>query len=372
MSRARDVKVGLFVLAGLVFSGLVIFLIGDERRLFDTSVPFKAEFSNVQGLKNGAPIQMGGIDIGHVKTVGYGANAADTTIYVTLSVVKSESGRIKTDSTIQVVNKGLLGDKMMEITKGDAKDSIPVGGLIPSKEPEDVMARVNVMAQKAEDTLTKINVITSELADEGLHRDLRGSMASINVVLNEVANGQGYPHKFLTDKDEAERISRSLGSLDRAATELSATLAEVRGVVARVKTGPGFTHDVIYGDGPTKQIAQFGNAADEVATTLKGVRESQSFAHDMLYGGKDGQGDAMNNVTAMTSDLRAIVADMRQGKGTVGALLTDPSVYEDLKSVLGNVQRNDVLRALVRYSIKQDEKKPKVEIAPPREAPASK
>jgi phospholipid/cholesterol/gamma-HCH transport system substrate-binding protein len=46
---------------------------------------------------------------------------------------------------------------------------------------------------------------------------------------------------------------------------------------------------------------------------------------------------------------------VRAGKGTVGALLVDPSVYEDLKMVLGNVERNRALRALVRYSIKKDE-----------------
>ena len=57
---------------------------------------------------------------------------------------------------------------------------------------------------------------------------------------------------------------------------------------------------------------------------------------------------------------------MRQGKGTVGALLVDPSVYEDMKMVLGNVERNDVLRALVRYSIKQDEKKPEVQVGAQR------
>ena len=42
--------------------------------------------------------------------------------------------------------------------------------------------------------------------------------------------------------------------------------------------------------------------------------------------------------------------------------IVDPSVYEDMKLVLGNVERNDVLRALVRYSIKQDEKKPAVSV----------
>jgi hypothetical protein len=40
--------------------------------------------------------------------------------------------------------------------------------------------------------------------------------------------------------------------------------------------------------------------------------------------------------------------------------LVDPSVYEDLKLVLGNVERNKALRALVRYSIRKDEATPRV------------
>jgi phospholipid/cholesterol/gamma-HCH transport system substrate-binding protein len=103
-----------------------------------------------------------------------------------------------------------------------------------------------------------------------------------------------------------------------------------------------------------------------VALTLKGVRDADSLTHDVLYGGKGNGAEAIANVTAITADLRAITADMRKGKGTVGALLVDPSVYEDMKVLLGNVQRNDVLRALVRYSIKQDEKKPDVKVGSPR------
>jgi phospholipid/cholesterol/gamma-HCH transport system substrate-binding protein len=137
--------------------------------------------------------------------------------------------------------------------------------------------------------------------------------------------------------------------------------------VTRVKAGPGFAHEMIYGEGPQKEIAQFGSAANEVATTLKGIRESDSFVHDALYGGKGNGTEALANVTAMTADLRAIVADMRRGKGTVGALLVDPSIYEDVKTMVGNVSRNDILRALVRYSIRQDEKKPTVEVTPPKD-----
>jgi phospholipid/cholesterol/gamma-HCH transport system substrate-binding protein len=362
MNRSRDLKVGLFVLAGLFCSALVIFLIGDERRLFSSSVEFRTHFVDVQGLKPGAPVRMGGIDIGHVSAVGYGKDPGDTTIYVTLDVVESEAARIKTDCIAKIATKGLLGDKMIEVSKGEKPDSIPPGGQIPGEEPSDMLGKVNGMAEKADSTLSNIQKVSQSFADEKLHKDLHETVASMNTILKQVTDGEGYPRRFLADRDEAERISRTVQSLDRVSAELAVTLRDVRDVVARVKEGPGFAHDVVYGDGPQKQIAQFGAAADEVATTLRGVRESDSLAHDIVYGGKGDGAEALANVTAITGDMRAIVRDMKAGKGTIGALLVDPSIYEDMKSVLGNVQRNDVLRALVRYSIKQDEKKPGVQV----------
>jgi phospholipid/cholesterol/gamma-HCH transport system substrate-binding protein len=65
----------------------------------------------------------------------------------------------------------------------------------------------------------------------------------------------------------------------------------------------------------------------------------------------------LGNLDKTTADLRTIVADIKAGKGTIGGLLVDPTIYEDLKSAVGNVERNQVLRALVRYSIKEDESK---------------
>jgi phospholipid/cholesterol/gamma-HCH transport system substrate-binding protein len=76
----------------------------------------------------------------------------------------------------------------------------------------------------------------------------------------------------------------------------------------------------------------------------------------------------LNRVSA---DVAHIVADVRAGKGTLGALLVDPSVYEDLKILLGNVGRNRALRALVRYSIEQDDQSPRVEPRDPKPASGS-
>jgi phospholipid/cholesterol/gamma-HCH transport system substrate-binding protein len=361
----RNIQVGLFVLGGLLFSGLVIFLIGDERRLFDPAVDYQATFKDVQGLKPGAPIRMGGVDIGHVASVGYGKDPGDTAIYVKLSVVRSEAERIRSDSVVKVAAKGLLGDKMVEITRGSGPTASRDKPLT-SEEPSDVLGTVGDIAADARGAMKDVRRVTDSLANEQLQENLRHSVASLNQVLTQLSDGEGYPHRFLTDKAEADRISHTIENLDKSAAELAGTLVEVRQVAARIKNGPGFTHDVIYGDGPQKEIAAFGFAANEVGLTLKGIRESESLTHDALYGGKGSGAKALDNIAAMTDDLKAITAGMRAGKGTVGALLVDPSVYEDMKIVLGNVERNDVLRALVRYTIKQDEKKPEVKVGAQR------
>src|SRR4051812_14005753 len=161
MNQARNLKVGIFVLAGLLFSAVVIFLIGDERRLFSSSVPFRAEFADVQGLKPGAPVQMGGIDIGHVGAVGYGDKVADTTIYVEIQIVKSEAGRIKTDSLAKISTKGLLGDKMIEITKGKEAESRKPGEIIPSDLSPSIFDRVSGIGDKAGAALDEVKKVTA-------------------------------------------------------------------------------------------------------------------------------------------------------------------------------------------------------------------
>jgi phospholipid/cholesterol/gamma-HCH transport system substrate-binding protein len=361
----RNATVGIFVLAGIFLGGLVIFLIGDERRLFAPEKTFKSSFADVSGLKPGAPVRMGGIDIGHVTDVGYDVKSPkDTTIYVKFEVVTSESGRIRKDSKVRISTKGLLGDKVIEVTRGsETAESMPPNSYIESEVAPDMFSNVSDVAEQAKQVMGNLNRATEPLGNEQLHKDIREAVAALNAILQSIAHGNGYAHKLLSDDKEAERISHILDNVDKATNELNLTLHDTRNVIARVQYGPGFTHEVIYGDGPKEQIQQFGNAAQELALTLQGVRTNESLAHDLLYGGKGDTAQALANINAVTGDFRAIVADIRAGKGTIGGLLVDPSIYEDVKTVLGNVQRNDVLRALVRFSIKQDEKKPEVEVA---------
>ena len=359
MAGSKEMRVGAFVLAGLFIVGVVVFLIGDEKRAFESKAVYHTSFGDVQGLRIGAPVRLGGVDIGAVSRVAHADDPADPRLYVDLRIVRREAARIRKDTVAQISNRGLLGDKMIELTSGSPlSPALPEGGTITGQEPTDfsnIFSQVGNLARHAEGILSNLEITSRTLADQTVHEDLRSSVHSVSIILKDVAEGRGYAHKLLTDPGEAERISALLNTFQGVALEFQGTAAEARKATARLNQGPGFAHEILYGERSQNALADFGSAAGEVAATLRGVRESDSLAHSLLYGGDRSGKQVAENVGAITTDLRQIVADLRAGKGTIGALLVDPSIYEDIKGVLGNVQRNDALRALVRYSIQKDE-----------------
>jgi phospholipid/cholesterol/gamma-HCH transport system substrate-binding protein len=364
MALRREVKVGMFVLAGLAAIALVIFLIGEERNAFAKKESFFTVFRDVQGLRRGSPVRMGGVDVGSVSQVAYGENAKDARIYVHLAMVANEARRIRGDSVATIESKGLLGDKMIVLTVG-SPGAAPVapGAQIRSRDAEDISAmlsKLGAVSIQVERVVGNLERTTQSLADAKFHDDLKASVSSMSQLLGALERREGYAGKLIGDPAEAERLSRTLANVERVTADLQQTSRSVNQILGRVQSGPGLAHEVIYGQEGEKAVAQFGQAAEEIGTTLRGIREGRGLARGLLFG--DGTSEKFAaDLNEMSGDMKQIVADLRAGKGTLGALLVDPSIYEDLKLVLGNVQRNKALRALVRYSIKKDEEAPRVE-----------
>jgi phospholipid/cholesterol/gamma-HCH transport system substrate-binding protein len=351
---SKQMRVGIFVIVGLLLTMTAVFLIGNTRQLWAPKVSYHTAFRDVAGLKPGAPVRMGGLDIGQVTHIGHGPDAKDTRIFVSMSIEKVEAPRIRVDSTARVVNKGLLGDKMIELSTGSPESaSLDANQLIPSEEPADMLAAANRVAAAAQAAIEKIQPLAETLGDPKLASDIKGSAEDLHSLLDAMVHGNGTMHRLFYDRHDAEQLDLLLANANRTTEELNATLADVNDVTTHVRQGPGIAHALIYDGEISKDTA---GMLSELHQDLKAIREGNGLAHAVLYGDDQSQ-HVMANLNAMSDDLRAIVAGVRQGKGTIGALLVDPTVYEDIKSAVGNVERNEVLRALVRYSIKADEKK---------------
>lgn len=362
-AKARSLKVGVFVLAGLVLATASVFVIGENRRVWDRKVTYHATWQDVAGLKAGSAIRMGGIDVGSVSEVKHSGDPKDANVYVTLSIARDEAGRVRKDSTATIAGKGLLGDKMIELTVGSPEqEPVPEGGTIksaPSSDLGQIVTDAQDVARQAKLALQNVQKITEQIADPQFTGDLHGSVKALHDILDGVANKDGVAHRMIFDPEEARRVDHILANLDAATANMNAVSADAREISSRAKSGPGLVHTLVYDD----QLAQ-GTAGTmvELNKSLQALRTGNGIGHAIVYG-DDSTQHVMGNVSAMSDDMRDIVANVKAGRGTIGALLVDPSVYEDIKSIVGNVERNQVLRALVRYSIKQNEdQKPHAEV----------
>jgi phospholipid/cholesterol/gamma-HCH transport system substrate-binding protein len=351
---SREIKVGIFVLVGIGLLMVAIFLIGQTSRMWEARIDYSTAFQDVGGLKPGAPVRMGGVDIGSVTSVGYDRNVGETRIFVKMSVVRTQSDRIRADSVASVGNKGLLGDKMVQISVGTAAaPALDPKNLIPSQEPADLFAAAQKVAAVAQQSVERLEPLLQSLGDPRLADDIKGAAADIHSLLDATVHGDGTMHRLFYDRRQAEDVRDLIAHLDQSSVQLNAVLADVDDVTTHVRQGPGIAHAIVYDGDISKDVA---GSLVEVHKDLQAIREGNGLAHAILYGDSSSQ-HVMTNLNAMSDDLRAIVSGVREGKGTLGALLVDPTVYEDIKAAIGNVQRNDVLRAFVRYSIKADEQR---------------
>jgi phospholipid/cholesterol/gamma-HCH transport system substrate-binding protein len=72
---------------------------------------------------------------------------------------------------------------------------------------------------------------------------------------------------------------------------------------------------------------------------------------DKLNGNKD------ENLGQAIKSLSRILSKVDKGEGTLGALVNDPTLHEDMKILLGGAKRSKIIRFIVRESIAQGEEK---------------
>jgi phospholipid/cholesterol/gamma-HCH transport system substrate-binding protein len=115
-----------------------------------------------------------------------------------------------------------------------------------------------------------------------------------------------------------------------------------------------------------KELKEFISDADEVLSRLK----SSLASLDGILGSFRRENRAENffrNITNFSSNasdgtknlrdsmdhLKSIIAKVDRGEGTLGALVNDPSLYDDMKALLGGANRNRVLKYFIRKSVEE-------------------
>jgi len=347
------IRTGLFVTGALVLAGIVIFLIGRESRLFERHIRYHAKFENVEGLKLDSPVRIGGLDVGRIRSIDFSGDLEDRRIDVAMQISSRFANRVRTDSVAHIGSRGVLGDKVIEISQGSASaEPISDGGEIKAEASVDFTSLLKAGGEVLENAVAISRDLRQAIAtytEPAMRGDVAGLIKNLRNITTEIESGRGLLHALIYDKQVTADGKRLFAAAARDAERLDGAVSQVEQILNDVRAGNGTLHALLYERGGIKAVSELGDAAGELAKLLRGAEQSRDSAvHQLFYG------DARNlfgDLGAAAADLKVIMATIRSGEGTLGGLINDPTVYEDLRTVLGNVKRNYILRELVRYSI---------------------
>jgi phospholipid/cholesterol/gamma-HCH transport system substrate-binding protein len=247
---------------------------------------------------------------------------------------------------------------IVELNPGEGTP-LAVGAEIPSRDTGGLLgalSRAGELVGEVQPVIENVRRFTEGLADEQFRDDLHRISHNVAELTRMIVEEDGTIPRLIRDPELADRVEGTLTAVQVTTTELAQTSRNIRAITSEIRDGDGTAHELIYGQEGVRLLGALADTAGEAATILRDVRTGEGNAHELLYG--DSAGDLIENLTAVSSDLRVVMADVRAGRGTIGGLLVDPSIYEDVKRIVGNLERNDILRALVRYSIREDQPMP--------------
>jgi phospholipid/cholesterol/gamma-HCH transport system substrate-binding protein len=127
------IKLGIFSLVLLLFTAIIIVVFGQMR--FDRTTGYSAIFSNVSGLRSGQFVRASGVEVGKVSSIELldGGAQARVDFDVDRSLPLFEG----TTASVRYLN--LIGDRYLELKRGDSDKRLPGGGTIPVERTEPAL-----------------------------------------------------------------------------------------------------------------------------------------------------------------------------------------------------------------------------------------
>jgi phospholipid/cholesterol/gamma-HCH transport system substrate-binding protein len=329
--RSVDVKVGLFVLLGAAALIGATLLLGQKKHVFERRVRVHSVFSDVGGLVVGAPVEISGVGVGSVSRIAFDRTGPRPVIRVDMSISEAALDLLSADSVARISSQGLLGDKLIDISAGTSSASrVQPNGLVASTAPADLdmmVAEAAHVMKKLERVADGAAALADELSSPRTLANIRGSFDGIHALLQAAAHGQGLAHALFYDRKTAQAVGHMLAAIDRLAAKAAQAVEELEPIV-NATTPEG-----------RQLINHLSSAARNVSDVAASLHRSR----------------LVNNLERATDDLAQVTGQLRTGRGTLGALVQDPAVYEQLVTILGGVARSRILRALVRYAISKGE-----------------
>ncbi len=276
MKLTNEVKIALVAIAGIV---LLFFGLQYLKgvNLFSTDDRYYVQFSDVTGMSTASPIYANGFKVGVVEEIEYDYNSPDKI----LAVISVDQRLKLPKGTIAEISSDLLGNVRIELTFGEnASGMLAEGDTISGSLQQGMMGKAAAMVPQIERMLPKLDSI----------------LASVNNLLSDPA------------------IANSLHNVDQITANLTTTTQELHQLSASLN----------------QQVPQMMAKADGLLTNTEGFTRKLNDVDVATMMHKVDQ--TLSNVQQMTDALNS-------KEGTLGLLMHDPQLYQNLNSTMYNADQ---------------------------------
>ena len=274
-----NAKLGLFIFLGSTLLVVLIFLLGNKDQLFTSTFTINTYFQNTGGLRNGASVRFGGIDVGAVKGVRI-VNDGTGRIEVSMRIKDEIKPFLKKDSRASVETEGLVGNKVIVITMGsDKAEGIADGGIILSSEPlsfADIIAETQgIMAYTKDMTKDLAEIVRKVNEGEGTIGKILNDDQLYNAATNLTKSADRSMVSLTEDMKEVIATFDNIGKgVEKAIVNVNSITLKIDTVMSDISSGKGMLGSLVTGKG--KENESINQILDNLVTATEEAKLSAS------------------------------------------------------------------------------------------------
>ena len=287
---SREVKTGVLTLLTLAaFIWGYNFIIG--RNVFKSQRIFYAHYENVAGLMTANTVTINGLQVGQVNKMYFHPKNQGQ---VVVEILMSSDVPVPINSLARIYSSDLLGTRGIMIIQGDSPILAVDGDTLISETQLSLKDELNDMVEpimkKTGDLMSSFDTILASLNDV-FNKDTRDNLIStVTSLKNTIQN--------------LEHSTQTVDTLvNSQKTRLSHIVANVESISENLKNN-------------NKNLTRIINNVALLSDSLAQVDISGT----------------MNKVTNAVTGLNSIVQKIEKGEGSLGQLVNNEKVYNDLES----------------------------------------
>lgn len=280
----REVKVGVFAVAVLLAAWFgARFLKGSE--LFSNNYKYYAYYDQVGGIKTASHVMIYGVKVGSVTKVTLDE---DPSKGVELELSIDRRYRIPADSKAKIFSNGVMGGKAVDIVMGSSPEYIEDGGTLSSEVGVDIIDMAGSELEFFKEKITEVvGSLTTTL--DGINSLLEENSANLNSIVANVDGITASTDEIL--RDQKTHLKEAIASLNLFAQSLGDNTEHIDSIMGNL-------------DAFSAQLAE---------------------------------ADLVSEVESTVEHLNAVLAAADAETGTVGKLLNDAELYDNLSAASDNL-----------------------------------